>query len=88
MPRPGKPVSRLHSKDLADAAWRAQQAHVDADIEGLARDPDNDRLVAELRAKGIAPRERIKMLIGHFKTRSREKPAGRPASATPLRIGA
>jgi hypothetical protein len=76
MARSAKPVSRLHSKDPADAAWRAQQAHVDADIEGLARDPDADRLVAEMRAKGIEPRERIKLLINSFKARKDQKPAG------------
>ena len=32
-----KPLNRLHSKDPADAAWRARQAQVDADIEGLSR---------------------------------------------------
>lgn len=65
MRRPSKPASRLHSKDPADAAWRAQQAHVDADIEGLARDPALDRLVAEMRARGLGPSERIKALVNH-----------------------
>ena len=46
-------VSRLHSKDPADAAWRAQQAQVDADIEGLSRDPE---------IEGITTREMIKRL--------------------------
>jgi hypothetical protein len=62
-------VSRLHSKDPADAAWRAQQAQVDADIEGLARDAEADRLVAEMDAMGVEPREQIKRLIRYFKTR-------------------
>jgi hypothetical protein len=69
MPRSRRPISRLHSKNPADAAWRAQQAHVDADIEAMARDQDIDRIVADLRHKGIEPRERIKILIGRFKSR-------------------
>jgi hypothetical protein len=69
MPRSQRPVSRLHSKNPADAAWRAQQAHVDADIEAMARNQDIDRIVAELRDKGIEPRERIKILIASFKAR-------------------
>ena len=59
MPTSSKRVSRLHSKDSADAAWRAQQAQVDADIEGLSRDAEADRLVAQMTAAGIAPRQRI-----------------------------
>ena len=59
MPRLFKPVSRLHSKDPADTAWRARQAQVDADIEGLSRDPQADRLAAEMAAAGVAPRQRI-----------------------------
>ena len=44
MPTSSGRVSRLHSKDPADAAWRARQAHVDADIEGLSRDAGADKL--------------------------------------------
>lgn len=67
MKRPAKHVSRLHSKDPADAAWRAQQAHVDADIEGLPRNPALDRMVVEMRAKGLGPRERINALVNHIR---------------------
>jgi len=65
MRRSSKPVSRLHSKDPAAAAWRARQAHVDADIEGLPRNRELDRLIAEMRARGLGPRERIKALVNH-----------------------
>lgn len=64
-----KRVSRLHSKDPADAAWRAQQCEVDSDIEGLARDPEADRLVAEMDAMGLDTREQIKRLKRYFKSR-------------------
>ena len=74
--RSTKPISRLHSKDPADAAWRAQQAHVDADIEGLARDQEGARMIAAMRAEGRGPRERIKMLVDHF----RANKGGRPAN--------
>ena len=65
MKRAAKPASRLHSKNPADAAWRARQAHVDADIEGLPRNRALDRLMAEMRARGLSPRERIKALVNH-----------------------
>jgi hypothetical protein len=64
-----KRVSRLHSKDPADAAWRARQAQVDADIEGLARDPEADRLIAEMDASGVPHRQQIKRLKAYFRAR-------------------
>ena len=67
MKRHTKPISRLHSKDPADAAWRAQQAQVDADIEGLARDDDGARMIAAMRAEGRGPIERIRVLVNHFR---------------------
>lgn len=67
MPTPSRRVSRLHSKDPADAAWRAGQAQVDADIEGLARDAGIDRLFDEMQASNIAPRERVKRLKAYFR---------------------
>ena len=72
MPKSSKRVSRLHSKDPADAAWRAQQAHVDADIEGLSRDAGIDRFVAEMAAAGIAPRQRIERLKAYVRARQQE----------------
>jgi hypothetical protein len=69
MPTSSKRVSRLHSKDPADAAWRARQAQVDADIEGLSRDAEADRLVAEMDSSGVAPRQQIKRLKAYFRAR-------------------
>jgi hypothetical protein len=76
MPTSSKRVSRLHSKDPADAAWRAQQAQVDADIEGLARDAGIDRLFDQMEAEGIAPRERVKRLKAYFRARQNPKLGG------------
>jgi hypothetical protein len=69
MPTSPKRLSRLHSNDPADAAWRAQQAQVDADIEGLARDAGIDRLFDQMEASNIAPQERVKKLKAYFRAR-------------------
>ena len=58
--------SRLHSRDPADAAWRAQQANIDADIEGLARDPKADELIAQMDAEGLDAEQQIKRLKAYF----------------------
>lgn len=77
MPNPSRHhLSRLHSKRAEDAAWRAKQAHVDADIEGLARDADLSRFVADMKAAGVPVGERIKRLKAHVVARQRDrKPA-------------
>ena len=72
MPNPNRQrLSRLHSKRGEDAVWRAQQAHVDADIEGLARDADLGRLVSDMKAAGLPAVERIKWLKAHVTARQR-----------------
>jgi hypothetical protein len=76
MPTSSKRVSRLHSKDPADAAWRARQAQVDADIEGLSRDAGVDRFVAEMEASGVAPRQRIKRLKAYLRARQNPQMGG------------
>jgi hypothetical protein len=73
-----KPLGRLHSKDPADAAWRARQAEVDADIEGLARDAGIDRFFDEMEASGVAPRERIKRLKAYLRVRQSPRPTRKP----------
>jgi hypothetical protein len=73
MPTQPRRISRLHSKDPADAAWRARQAHVDADIEGLSRDNRADQLVADMEASGIAPRQQIEQLKSYFRNRQSHK---------------
>ena len=76
MPNPNRQrLSRLHSRRSEDAAWREQQADVDADIEGLSRDPEADRLMAEMDASGVPINDQIKHLKAYFVGRSRRKPA-------------
>lgn len=70
MPTPNhQRLSRLHSKRAEDAAWREHQADVDADIEGLSRDPAADRLAAEMDAAGIPIDDQIKRLKAYFVAR-------------------
>lgn len=66
-----KRVSRLHSKDPVDAAWRAQQAQVDADIAGLARDPVLERLMDEWDAAGATTEEVIERIKAYAKEHQR-----------------
>lgn len=58
--------SRLHSRRAEDSAWRSQQAQVDADIEGLARDLEAERLMAEMDASGVAIEDQIERLKAYF----------------------
>jgi hypothetical protein len=66
-----KRVSRLHSKDPVDAAWRAQQARVDADIAGLSRDPVLEALVDQWDAEGATTEEIIERIKGYVRERQR-----------------
>jgi hypothetical protein len=77
MAREQKPICRLHSKDPVDAAWRAQQANIDADIEGLARDPEADKLMARMDAEGLDAEQQIDRLKTYFKA-CRDKASSAP----------
>jgi hypothetical protein len=57
---------RLRSPDPVDAQWRSDQANVDADIEGLARDPGADRLIAAMRAERLPVTEQIERIRRYF----------------------
>ena len=71
MPNPmRKKVSRCHSKNPEDAAWRAQQSRVDSDIAGLARNPALEKLVDEWHAEGLSTTEVIKRLKAYFIARA------------------
>lgn len=70
-----KRLSRLHSHHAEDAAWRSQQAQVDADIEGLSRDARADRLMAEMDASGVTIEDQIERLKAHFVALKEPKPA-------------
>ena len=48
------------------AAFRGQQAMVDADIEGLARDPEVEKFVAEMERNGLSVDEQILRLTAYF----------------------
>ena len=77
MPNPNRQrLSRLHSRRAEDAAWRERQADVDADIEGLSRDPEADRLMADMDAGGVPIDDQIKRLKVYFVGRQQgRKPA-------------
>ena len=76
MPRQStRRLSRLHSHHAEDATWRASQAQVDADIEGLARDPEISRFVSDMKAAGVPVRERIKRLKARVVARKDRSPA-------------
>lgn len=77
MPNPSRQrLSRLHSRRAEDAAWRSEQAHVDADIEGLSRSMEVSRFVSDMKAAGVPVGERIKRLKAHVAVRQQgRKPA-------------
>lgn len=63
--------SLMTGSNAAARAWRREQAHADADIEGLARDPGADALVAEMDAADLSPEERRERLIAYFQDQAR-----------------
>jgi hypothetical protein len=75
-PAPTKRIDRLHSQNPTDAAWRARQAQVDADIEGLHRDPEIDRFVDEMEASGVPVRQQIARLKAYVRRRAAESNKG------------
>lgn len=52
-----------------EALERYESAMVDADIEGLARDPEAEALVAKWRDEGLTPEERIERLKEFYQGR-------------------
>ena len=67
-------VSRLYSQKPADAAWRFEQAQVDADIEALPRDAEAERLIATMTADGVSPELQIERLKSMFLARAAKTP--------------
>jgi len=55
-------------------AWRAQQAEVDADIEGLADDQESAELLEQMERAGVSPDEQRARMIAYFQGLNR-KPA-------------
>ena len=62
--------SPLVSMDAASVAWRREQANVDADIEGLARLPETDALIAEMDRENLSPAERRERLTAFYRQKS------------------
>jgi hypothetical protein len=49
---------------------------VDADIEGLPRDREADRMIADMDARGVDPRHQIERLKRHFRSRKGQAATG------------
>jgi hypothetical protein len=47
-------------------AWRAEQAEIDADIEGLADDPGSAELLRRMEAENVPPDEQRRRLRAYF----------------------
>ena len=69
--RQDDPNSLFIFMDPEVVKWRREQAHVDADIEGLARLPESDALVAQMDREGLSSAERRERLIAYYKEKSR-----------------
>lgn len=70
--RPGSPMWHMTSMHPDAVAWRGEQAEVDADIEGLARDAGADELERRMDAEGVPLDEQRERLIAYFRGRGRE----------------
>ena len=66
---------RFNDATPEGAAYRAEQAAIDADIEGLARDEGAERLIAEMDKLGLSPEERIERLSRYFREEEAVTPA-------------
>ncbi|MEL7444217.1 MAG: hypothetical protein AAGK02_00195 [Pseudomonadota bacterium] len=55
--------------ERAEAVARYESAMVDADIEGLARDPEAEALVAEWRAANVSIEDQIARLKDRYRER-------------------
>ncbi|MFY9640783.1 MAG: hypothetical protein WCD20_08335 [Rhodomicrobium sp.] len=76
IPKATRPVSRLHAKNPAAAAWRSKRANTYATIEGMSRDPKADLLIKEMDAESIDYADQRRRLIAYFKARDLQKPRG------------
>lgn len=56
----------LMNKLIVEARERYEQALVDADIEGLARDSEAEELAAQMDAEGVPIEDQIKRLKAYF----------------------
>ena len=67
-------VGRFHSRNPADAAWRYEQAQVDADIEGLPRDAEAEALITAMTEAGVSPELQIDRIKALFLARKAKTP--------------
>ena len=61
-----KPDLRFSDNTPEGADYRAEQAHIDADIEGIARHEDTRALIAEMDRLGLSPEARLARLREHY----------------------
>ena len=59
----------MTGKSKAAAQYRYEQAMIDADIEGLARDPEAEALVEQWREDGVSVEDRIERLKQFYSDR-------------------
>lgn len=70
-----KPTVRFNDRSPEGAAYRREQAEIDADIEGLADDAAAARLMDQLRHAGVPIEERLQRLGAYLQSREAERPA-------------
>lgn len=69
-------LTSLLTSDHPDAVkWRVEQANVDADIEGLPRDPKVDQFVASMQREGRSLAEQREGLRRYFQEPERSASA-------------
>jgi hypothetical protein len=71
--KPGTPAWYMTSMHPDAVAWRGEQAEVDADIEGLARDAEADELERQL--EGLPIDEQIERTKAFFREKARQPTA-------------
>jgi len=64
-----KPTPRFSDDTLEAQLFRLDQASIDADIEGVAPDPEGEALLRRLVAEGVPGPERRARLIAHIRAR-------------------
>ena len=74
-PNTKKRRGRIYSNHPDDAAWRYEQAMIDADIEGLPRDTEAELLIAEMNEQGLSPEQQIERIKQLFLSRERARMA-------------
>ncbi len=60
------PMVSFNDPTPEGAAYRGEQAMIDADIEGLADDPGAAKLMDELREAGVPVEERMERLFSYL----------------------